>query len=359
VTTSHNYLPAREVLAAGIGSLGSADVVLLASHALQAGNKSYALALCEAHPQADDPALRVLAAVALAGLGRVPAALELIDGVLADDPGHAPALFYGAQLALQTRQEPLATQLLLALLERCPEFPSAQGLLASACFPGPPYRELLKRLHEILRPQTYLEIGVETGATLGFAKDAQCAVGIDPDASLLQRELLPACARVFTTTSDAFFAENTREGVFGDRRVDLALIDGMHLFEYALRDFIHVEAWSHPSSIVVLHDCVPLSPLTAQRERQSNLWVGDVWKVVSILREYRPELSVKIVKTAPSGLCIVRGLDPSSRVLSGRLDEIIARYQDVPYPGRALDVPPGFELVEPNAAGLRHALEGR
>jgi len=212
-------------------------------------------------------------------------------------------------------------------------------------------------LHEILQPRTYLEVGVETGATLGFARLAERAVGIDPDASQLQRELLPACARVFSVPSDDFFASHTPEQIFGEHRVDLALIDGMHLFEYALRDFINVEAWSQPNGVVVLHDCVPLFPLTASRERQSNLWVGDVWKVVSILREYRPELSVKIVMTAPSGLCIVRGLDPASRVLRERLDEIVARYLDLPYPGRALDVPPGFELVPPNAAGLRRALQ--
>jgi hypothetical protein len=231
-------------------------------------------------------------------------------------------------------------------------------MLASACFPGPPYRELLKRLHEILRPRAYLEIGVETGATLGFAQGAERAVGVDPDRSLLRDELVPSNAQVFTMTSDDFFAQNTRDAIFGERRIDLALIDGMHLFEYALRDFIHVEAWSQPSTIVVLHDCVPLSPLTASRQRQSNLWVGDVWKLVSILREYRPELSVKIVKTAPSGLCIVRGLDPTSQVLAEQQDEIVARYLERSYPGRALQVPPGFELVEPNAAGLRSALEG-
>jgi predicted O-methyltransferase YrrM len=357
VTASTNYLPSPEALKTAIGSLPAADVVLLAAHALQVGNKSYALALCEAHADAQSPALRVLQAIALCGLGQVPRALELIDSVLAENGGHPPALFYGAQMALETRQDARATQLLLALLDRFPDFPSAQGMLATACFPGPPYRELLQRLHEILQPRTYLEIGVETGATLGFAKAAQRAVGIDPDASKLQRDSLPACARVFSVPSDDFFAQHTREEIFGDQPIDLALIDGMHLFEYALRDFINVEAWSQPHGVIVLHDCVPLFPLTASRRRQSNLWVGDVWKVVSILREYRPELSVKIVMTAPSGLCVVRGLNPASQLLRERLDEIVARYQDLPYPGRGLDVPPGFELVPPNAAGLRKALQ--
>jgi len=131
----------------------------------------------------------------------------------------------------------------------------------------------------------------------------------------------------------------------------------MHWFEYALRDFIHVEAWSQPNGVVVLHDCLPIFPLTASRERCTKFWVGDVWKVVSILREHRPELRVKIVATAPSGLCIVRGLDPTSRVLSERLDDIVAHYRELAYPAGALETPAGFALVPATDAGLREALQ--
>src|SRR5262249_10166906 len=159
------------------------------------------------------------------------------------------------------------------------------GALASLRLPGPPYRDVLRRLHELVRPRTYLEIGVETGATLALAQTAERAIGIDPDASKLRRELLPQTARVFHETSDAFFERTTRAQQLGAQRVDLAFIDGMHWFEYALRDFINAEAWSHAGGTIVLHDCLPLLPLTAGRERRSKFWVGDVWKVVSILRE--------------------------------------------------------------------------
>jgi hypothetical protein len=81
-----------------------------------------------------------------------------------------------------------------------------------------------------------------------------------------------------------------------------------------------------------------------------------VWKVVGILREYRPDLRMKIVATAPSGLCIVRGLDPTSRVLAERLDDIVAHYRDAEYPTSALETPAGFELVPATDAGLREAL---
>ena len=101
---------------------------------------------------------------------------------------------------------------------------------------------------------------------------------------------------------------------------------------------------------------MPIFPLTASRERRTKFWVGDVWKVVSILREYRPELRIKLVATAPSGLCVVRGLNPESRVLSEQLDSIVARYRELAYPVGALETPPGFDLVPASEAGLREAL---
>ena len=117
------------------------------------------------------------------------------------------------------------------------------------------------------------------------------------------RDLVPPRARVFHETSDAFFARQTREEALGKHRVDFAFIDGMHWFESALRDFIFTSKLGRAfrDGVVALHDCLPIFPLTASRERRTKFWVGDVWKIVGILREYRPELRVKIVATAPSG----------------------------------------------------------
>jgi predicted O-methyltransferase YrrM len=357
VTAGPDYLSSPEALHSALAGLGAADLVLLAAQALRVGSLDYAAAICEAHGSAAEPALILTHAAALFGLGEHARAITLVDGVLAQQPGHLAALFYRAQMAQHAGDATRATELLLAVLQRFPDFPGAQGALASLRLPGPPYRDVLRRLHELLRPRSYLEIGVETGATLAFAHAATRAIGIDPDASKLRPDLVPACAKVFHETSDAFFARQSREQALGQHRLDLAFIDGMHWFEYALRDFMNVEAWSEPNGVVVLHDCLPLFPLCASRERRTKFWVGDVWKIVSILREHRPELRVKLVATAPSGLCVVRGLDPSSRVLHERLDEIVQRYRELPYPVGALETPPGFELVPANEAGLRAALQ--
>ena len=359
MTAGPDYLASPEALKLALGDLGTADLVLLAAQARRVGSLDYAAAICETQRPVTDtePALRLTHAAALFGLGQHARAIELVDGVLAQAPEHLAALFYRAQMAQHAGDAAHASELLLAVLERFPDFPGAQGALASVRLPGPPYRDVLRRLHELVRPRSYLEIGVETGATLAFAQAAERAIGIDPDASKLRRELVPACARVFHETSDAFFARQTRQQALGAATLDLAFIDGMHLFEYALRDFIHVEAWSAPSGVVVLHDCLPIFPLSASRERRTKFWVGDVWKVVSILREYRPDLRVKLIATAPSGLCVVRGLDPKSKVLSERLDEIVERFRELPYPVAALETPSGFELVPANEHGLRAALQ--
>jgi tetratricopeptide (TPR) repeat protein len=356
VTAGSDYLSSPEALKSALGGLTAADLVLLAAQALRVGSLDYAAAICEAYGGAAEPALCLTHAAALFGLGEHARAITLVDEVLATQPEHLAALFYRAQMAQHAGDGVRATELLLRVLSRFPDFPGAHGALASLRLPGPPYRDVLRRLHELLRPRSYLEIGVESGATLAFAQAAERAIGIDPDASKLRRDLVPACARVFHETSDAFFERTTREQALGGHAVDFAFIDGMHWFEYALRDFIHVEAWSRSNGVIVLHDCLPIFPLTASRERKTKFWVGDVWKVVSILREYRPELSVKIVATAPSGLCVVRGLDPASRVLGERLTEIIERYRDLPYPVGALETPDGFELLPPSEAGLREAL---
>lgn len=357
MTAGTDYLASPQALKLALGDLGTADLVLLAAQALRVGSLDYAAAICEGQPADAEPALRLTHAAALFGLGEHARAIALVDGVLEQQPEHLAALFYRAQMAQHAGDLPRASELLLAVLERFPDFPGAQGALASVRLPGPPYRDVLRRLHELVRPRSYLEIGVETGATLAFAQAAERAIGIDPDASKLRRELVPACARVFHETSDAFFARQSREQTLGAARLDLSFIDGMHLFEFALRDFIHAEAWSDPNGVVVLHDCLPIFPLSASRERRTKFWVGDVWKVVSILREYRPDLRVKLIATAPSGLCVVRGLDPKSKVLPSHLDEIVERFRELPYPARALETPPGFELVPANEQGLRAALQ--
>ena len=72
--------------------------------------------------------------------------------------------------------------------------------------------------------------------------------------------------------------------------VSFAFIDGMHLFENALQDFINVELWSNEASIIAIDDVFPRSQEEAKRERETKKWCGDVWRVLACLAETRPDL---------------------------------------------------------------------
>ena len=129
------------------------------------------------------------------------------------------------------------------------------------------------------------------------------------------------------------------------RPIDLAFIDGLHLFECALSDFIAIERRGSPSSTILVHDCYPRDEMTSARDRTTVFWSGDVWKLVLCLTEVRPELEVAVVDVAPTGLAIVRGLDPASEVLSRHYDELCARFVDLGYDAVAEDKPRRLRLV--------------
>jgi hypothetical protein len=133
-------------------------------------------------------------------------------------------------------------------------------------------------------------------------------------------------------TSDDFFARADLKAEFSGASIDLAFIDGLHLFEQSLRDFINVERHCGPRSVVLVHDCLPLDPISAARERAAAFWTGDVWKTVAILKRWRPDLEIRTVATWPSGLAVITRLDPASRVLDENYEAIVAQFMDMAPP---------------------------
>jgi len=194
---------------------------------------------------------------------------------------------------------------------------------------------LLDRIQQTLRPRTYVEIGVRFGTSLQLALPGTTCVGIDPAAEL--RYPVPRRAEVFNMTSDEFFATHDLCEVLGNRPVDIAFIDGMHWFEYALRDFANIEAACSPGSVVFIHDCYPIDAASAARERTTKLWSGDVWKTILALRDLRPDLDVVTLDAKPTGLAMVTRLDPTSTALAETMDAAIEHYMDLPYESIAAD----------------------
>jgi hypothetical protein len=130
----------------------------------------------------------------------------------------------------------------------------------------------------------------------------------------------------------------------------------MHRFENALADFMHAEAWAHPHATIVLHDCLPLHPATAARERRSNFWVGDTWKVVPALAAIRPDLRIRTIPCAPSGLVVIRRLNPGSLTLSTDFDAVVRRFADLAWQHPIGAFPPEFNLVPNTPTGIAQAL---
>ena len=179
--------------------------------------------------------------------------------------------------------------------------------------------ELLARLHEVLKPRTYFEIGVDVGASLTLSRTR--TIAIDPAFAIM--EPLSCDLTAIRSTSDEYFRTSAPSEHFGDTSIDLAFIDGMHLSEFVLRDFMNIERYSSPGTVVVLDDVLPRNDLEAFRVRRTGAWTGDVFRVYPVLLEYRPDLILIPMNTAPTGTLLITNLDPTNRVLHHNYDEIV------------------------------------
>ena len=222
--------------------------------------------------------------------------------------------------------------------------------------PGAAYYNVLHGVHRVLEPANYVEIGVHQGISVAQARETTQVIGVDPAPDI--EITLPDTVTIYEATSDDFFAEQDLGELLGGP-VQLGFIDGLHLFEQVLRDFMNLERYSSSDTVVILHDCLPLNEVTAARERTTDFYAGDVWKATLALRRRRPELDMVLVPTAPTGLCLLRGLDRESRVLSEDLPEIVGEYMDLGfdyYLDHRGEFPP---TIENDSAAVRDWLTGR
>jgi hypothetical protein len=202
--------------------------------------------------------------------------------------------------------------------------------------------EFLRGLHKASANRNYLEIGVNDGRSLTFSRVP--SIAIDPAFKVVSE--IRCDVHLAKATSDDFFArENPLQHLKGGRHplrnivrnrspfgywqdvtLDLAFIDGMHLFEYALRDFINVEKYSDWASVIVFDDMLPRNVDEAARDRHTTAWTGDVYKIVPVLQEHRPDLTVIQVDTQPTGMAVVFGADAANTVLSDEYADITAEW---------------------------------
>jgi hypothetical protein len=299
--------------------------------ALAEGDKRAVESACRAilTVAAEDEEVWRALGVSLLDQGRVPEALVEFRRAMAILPtwpdGHV-----GYAMGFLRSGDSAGTQAMLrrALALRMDD-PAVHTFLAHTIMPGEDHYALLKRLQQMLRPKVYLEIGVRDGSSIALASPPTVAIGIDPQPEI--RRSFVAETLIHPITSDAYFELAEAERLRVERPVDLSFIDGLHLFEQSLRDFINVEGVSHRNSIVLLHDCIPLDSITAERSPRTRFHTGDVWKTLLCLSDMRPDLAIDLVEVPPTGMAIVRNLDPDSRVLRDAYSAALSRYVDLDF----------------------------
>lgn len=191
--------------------------------------------------------------------------------------------------------------------------------------PDDPTYQLLSHLHKKINPKTYLEIGVNQGNSIVQVQAETNAIGIDPFDSIMYK--LPKNIKIYFETSDAFFERPDISEILNNKKIDLAFIDGMHLFEYVLRDFINVEKLVHKNTIIALHDCIPSDSYMTTREFHSGSWTGDVFKMIMVLKKYRPDLKIYNFNS----LCVVINVNPQNKVLQENYDRIVDEYMNIAF----------------------------
>ena len=200
------------------------------------------------------------------------------------------------------------------------------------------YLNFLKALHENIY-EGYFEIGTRTGTSLALSNSP--SVSIDP---FFQLNVSPVGNKdlclMFQETSDSFF-EN-RLSFLSGLKCQLAFIDGMHLFEYALRDFINLAKISSEKSLFLFHDVIPYSfEMTTRNFKDLPIgaaWTGDIWKLVHIFIDAGMKENVKILTSGPTGLLAVLNPDEKSvSMLENNYDQICSEWLDVNLSGDTIE----------------------
>jgi glycosyltransferase involved in cell wall biosynthesis len=181
------------------------------------------------------------------------------------------------------------------------------------------YLNILTKLHQHLNPYNYLEIGVRHGDSLRLARINGIGIDPQPDIKFHFHEKL----KLYKMTSDEFFNTIQKKIKY---KIDFAFIDGMHLFEFALKDFINIEKYSSKTSFVVLDDIFPNKKCEAQRDRTTQVWTGDIWKIYYCLKKFRPDLSLFPIDSYPTGMLLIYNLDSHNQILSEKYNQITKRF---------------------------------
>jgi hypothetical protein len=290
--------------------------------------------------------------------GRFDEAAGLLAGALHGHPNDSELMVRLGFASLRIGDGFRAKSLAKSALRHDPKSLPARKLLSAVMLRGDSYLAVLGQLHTLRKPRTYIEIGVWEGQSLRLAQPGTTAIGVDPNPRVAGD--LPGHIRVVRETSDQFFARRDVRDELGGQAVELSFIDGMHRFEFALRDFINLEACSEENALILLHDCYPLDALSAEPTPpvEIDFWTGDIWRTVVALRRHRPDLDVVTLACPPSGLGLVRSLNPGSRVLQDRYEQIVEEMRAYEFASFEPSRERELNLVDGSWGSVARLLEG-
>lgn len=165
-------------------------------------------------------------------------------------------------------------------------------------------KKIIQTLMKQKKLSKYLEIGVFSGHIFFWIK-SKFKIGVDPDFKFNQFKKSAKLLlnpfnffnQYFEKTSDDFFKENAPE-IFSGAKLEIALIDGMHEYWFALRDVENTLQYLSENGVIILHDCNPQKKQNAvsfaewEARHFKGTWNGDVWRVVLHLRSLRKDINV-------------------------------------------------------------------
>src|SRR5205823_3201985 len=109
------------------------------------------------------------------------------------------------------------------------------------------------------------------------------------------------------STSDDAFAVLAEHKLLGDRKSDIAFVDGLHHSDAVLRDIANCARFSREGALIFVHDVFPENEIQASRQEIPGTWMGDVYKVVPIIWRHLGWVETLLVNDIPpSGMFILR-----------------------------------------------------
>jgi hypothetical protein len=159
------------------------------------------------------------------------------------------------------------------------------------------------------KSKTYLEIGVQRAKNF-FTIKASRKIAVDPQFKIGIKRRLKNLGTFFQDhfyemTSDDFFTQEAPT-VLKSRKLDVALIDGLHTYEQVMKDFDNCLQYLNPDGLILFHDCNPVTREAAEYAHspeeimkkypgKTPEWNGDVWKAIVHIQALYSDIDIFVL----------------------------------------------------------------